>query len=101
MIERFCRADWLFREPFGFGRGVGVKSSTFHVAAAGPESSADHFVRVRFTCDGVGARTLGGAAARETRGGQVKAAPEKMNGAGFADKARAEFFEDGFTAYEN
>ena len=95
-IESFCGLNGAVLETWRLGCGVGVKGGVFDdFAIAGPEADADEFVGVAFFYDGIGAGTDGGAASRETRDGEIEAAPEEMHGAGFAEEAGAEFFEDG------
>ena len=54
----------------------------------------DYFVRVSFDGDLVGAFARRRGPAGKARDCMIKAAPPEMNGAHFADEARAKFFED-------
>src|SRR5208282_5500554 len=101
MIERLRWTDRLLCKSFGFGSGIGVKRCAFYVAASWPKSGAVDFVRIGFARDGVDSGPLRSTAAREARGCQVKASPEKMDRTGFANEKRAKLLEDGLAAYEN
>ena len=101
MIERLRWSDRMLDKSGRLGRGICVEGSSFDVAAAWPETMADYLVRVGLPRDAVGAFALGCAASREARHGQVEAAPEKMNGAHFADKGGAELLKNCVYEHQN
>src|SRR6266699_55562 len=59
MIESARRAHGSFGETQRLGRSVGVESRSFDVSSAGPESGADHLVRIRFAGNRICSVTLG------------------------------------------
>jgi len=58
-----------------------------YFAAARPESSADHFMRISFAGDRIGADALGSTASGETGDAEVEASPEKMYGTVLANES--------------
>src|SRR2546422_11768575 len=68
-------------------------TTLFRSRAAGPESGADHLMRIRFARDPIRPRSLGGAPPGKPGHGQIEAAPEEMNRAALPEKAGAKSSE--------
>src|SRR6266576_2091917 len=73
---------------------------------AGPKTEAAHFLRVGLARDLVrqmrdSARMRWCCAARKTRHGQIKTAPEKMHRTAFATETRAKLLEDTITLHQH
>ena len=77
------------------GDGVGVEGCASDISAAGPESDTAYLVRIGFAGHGVGFGAVGGAASGEAADGEVEAAPEEVDGAGFALELGTELVEYG------
>src|SRR6266853_5112860 len=93
MIESGLRTHFLPGKARRRGRSIAIERGVCDVAAAGPPAGADDFMRISFLHDlaqdriRIVARRRGPSG--EARDRQIKAAPEEMCRAGFADKARA------------
>src|SRR6516225_2426362 len=90
-------ANSRIRQARRLGIGIGVEGGLAEAAVPRPEPATADLMRVRFACNPIGdmgrARMLRRAPAGEARDRHVKAAPEEMYRAGFAEKARAELLE--------
>lgn len=101
IVARSGGLDSAIAAASGFGRGVGIEGGMRKRVGAGPPADADDFMGIRVAGDFVVAGAFGRAAARKARDGMVKASPEKMHRAAFADKAAAKFLEDGVHGEKN
>src|SRR3989449_7031855 len=64
-------------------------TTLFRSRAAGPESGADHLMRIRFARDPIRPGSLGCAPPGKPGHRQIEAAPEEMNRAALPEKAGA------------
>src|ERR1700733_7777710 len=94
MVESFCRFNLLPAKTVRLGCRVGIERRTFDLAAARPESGADHFVRIGFACNGVCPWAFRRTPPGEARYAEIEASPEKIYRTVLADKAGAKFLED-------
>src|SRR5882724_10709681 len=81
--------------------GIRVERRPFDLAAAGPESGADYFMRIGFAGDRVRSFALRSAPSGKARDRQIETSPKKMYRAVLADEARTEFTEDAVCDQEN
>src|SRR5262245_1566804 len=81
-------------ETWRFRCCVRIERRLSHSAAAGPETVADHFVRVRLSCHCVRSGALRCATPRKSTNGQIETSPKEMDRAAFADKARAKALQN-------
>src|SRR4030095_5346171 len=92
--------DRRLAEAFRRRISVGIKEGpTGRASAAGPEAGARHFVAIGLAGDGIG--QIGDAAGMKRRGaarksgdGKIEAAPEEVDRADLAEKARPEQSKD-------
>src|SRR5208282_2771410 len=93
--------DGRFFESLRLGNHVRIKSCTLDIATARPESNTAHFVGIRLSRNRVGPRSLRSPAPRKPRHGKIKASPEEMHRAAFADEPRPELAEDRIHRQQN
>ena len=65
MIKRLLGPNWALPVACGLWRRISVERRPFDIAAARPESCADHFVRIGFLSDGVRALAFRSTPARK------------------------------------
>src|SRR5580698_8905452 len=94
MIESFRGLYPLLGKARRLGRGIRIERRTFDVAAARPESRADHLMRIGLARHGIGAHALRSPPPGEPRHTEIKASPEEMYRTVLADKPRPEFLKD-------
>src|SRR4029077_10917946 len=87
MVKRLARTDPTLPEARRFRGGVSVECRTFDLAAARPESCADHFVRISLARDQVGSLALRSAPPGKARDAQVETTPKEVDGAVLAKEA--------------
>src|ERR1700722_12781456 len=100
MVKSRVRLHFLTTKTSRLRRGVCIKCRAFDIAAARPQSRADHLMRIRLARNRIGSRTLRSPTTRKTRHAQVEAPPEKMHRTILADKACPEFLEDRVAQYQ-
>src|SRR5271170_1829488 len=94
MIKSRRRQHRLLGKASRLRRRISIERRTFNIAAARPESRADHLMRIGLAGDGIGARAFWSAPPRETRHTEVETSPEEMYRTVLADEAGAKFLED-------
>src|SRR5664279_5584453 len=94
MVKSWRRLHLVVRKSRGLRRGIGIISWAVNSATARPESCAADFVGIRFGGNRISARPWWRRSSTESSDRQVKAAPEKVHGAGFADELRPKFLEN-------
>src|SRR5215468_4919246 len=87
MIEGRRRTHSLLRKSGRLRSCIGKKCCVLYLTAPRPESHTAHFVRIRFSGDGINLRSLRGPASGETSDRQIKTSPEEMHRTALADKA--------------
>src|ERR1022692_454714 len=101
MVKGRCRFHFLLAEARKLRRGIRIKRRTFNLAAARPESGADHFMRIRLARNRIGSRAFRGAPPRKARHTQIEAPQEKMHRTILADESCPEFLEDAVAQYQH
>ena len=101
VVVRSLRLDDRIFEPRWLGSRIRIEDRFIHRLIARPESRADDFVGVGFFRYGICARPVGRATAGKSRRREIKASPEEMYRARFADEPASRILEDGFDRHEN
>src|SRR5579883_3432754 len=93
IVPRCGGKDFCFRKAVGLRHRTGIKGRATDFSSSRPPACADYFVRISFARDGIRAGPLRSTASRKPRHAEVKAAPEEMHRAAFADEARAKLLK--------